>query len=69
MVALELAPSLDVVSTMVGATHRHYPIPVHVATYDRLKPIFMRLPAKLADEYSAIAAYQEAGGAAADGRS
>ncbi len=69
MVALELAPSLDVVSTMVGATHRHCPIPAHVATYDQLKPIFMSLPAKLADEYSAIAAYQEAGGAAADGRS
>lgn len=61
MVATGMAPSLDVVSGMVGATHRHCPIPAHVATYDRLKPIFMSLPAKLADEYAAIAAYQEAG--------
>ncbi|MCU0893912.1 MAG: gluconokinase [Rhodospirillales bacterium] len=69
MVGLGLVPSLDVVSVMVGATRRHCPIPAHVATYDQLKPIFMSLPAKLADEYSAIAAYQEAGGPAQDGRS
>jgi gluconokinase len=61
MVSVGMAPSLNVVSGMVGATHRHFPIPANVAVYDRLKPIFMSLPAKLADEYAAIAAYQEAG--------
>ena len=66
MVALEMAPSLDVVSGMVGATHRHCPVAANVAIYNRLKPIFMSLPAKLADEYSAIAAYQEAGPPAAE---
>ncbi len=59
MVAVGAAPSLDVVSGMVGATHRHQPIAANVATYNRLKPIFMSLPAKLGDEYSALAAYQE----------
>lgn len=59
MVAVGAVPSLDAVSAMVGATHRHKPVAANVATYDRLKPIFMSLPAKLGDEYSALAAYQE----------
>ncbi len=63
LVALGLSPSLDIVSKMVGATHRHHPIANNVAVYGRLKPIFLALPAKLEEEYRAIAAFQEGGAA------
>jgi len=50
--------SLDVVSTMVGATHRHLPIPENVAVYAELMPIYLSIAGKLTDEYARIAAYQ-----------
>ncbi|MBS0447936.1 MAG: gluconokinase [Proteobacteria bacterium] len=56
--ALGLVQSLDVVSTMVGATHRHRPDAKNAAVYRRLLPIFLALPGKLQDEYRAIAAFQ-----------
>jgi gluconokinase len=56
--ALGRVDSLDVVAGMVGATHRHAPIPGNVAVYQRLLPIFLALPAKLEPEYRAIAAFQ-----------
>lgn len=59
MVGVGAASSLDAVSPMVGATHRHKPNASNVTTYDRLKPIFMSIPAKLGEEYAALAAYQE----------
>jgi gluconokinase len=64
--ALKMVASLDVVSTMIGATHRHYPIAENVAVYARLRPIFMAIPRKLEQEYSMLAQFrrQEFSGAA-----
>jgi len=56
--ALGKVKSLDVISDMVGSTNRHLPIPENVAVYDRLRPIFMAIPHKLADEYRALSAFQ-----------
>jgi gluconokinase len=56
--ALGRVPSLDVVSDMVGATHRHTPIARHVETYARLLPIFLELPRRLEQEYLQIAQFQ-----------
>ncbi|KAF1023723.1 MAG: Xylulose kinase [Paracidovorax wautersii] len=53
------ADSLEVVADMVGATHQHTPEPEAVALYDALKPIYLSLPRKLAEEYKAIAAFQQ----------
>lgn len=57
--ALGEVDSLNVVSGMVGATHRHLPIAENVAVYARLTPIYMSIPAKLADEYARLAAFQQ----------
>jgi len=43
---------------MVGSTNRHVPIAKNVAVYDRLRPIFMALPHRLAAQYEALAAFQ-----------
>lgn len=59
MLAVGAIPSLEAVSGMVGAISHHAPLAANVATYDRLKPIFMSLPAKLHEEYDALATYQE----------
>lgn len=56
--ALGMIKSLDVISDMVGSTNRHVPIEENVAIYERLRPIFMALPHKLADEYRALAEFQ-----------
>jgi len=58
LLALGKIRSLDVISDMVGSTNRHLPIPENVAIYERLRPIFMAIPNKLADEYRALAAFQ-----------
>jgi gluconokinase len=60
LLALGMIPSLDVISDMVGSTNRHVPIAENVAVYQRLRPIFMALPHKLAQEYEALAAFQRA---------
>lgn len=51
--------SLNVVSEMVGATHRHVPIDENVVIYEDLIPIFIRLSRVLQDEYENIAAFQK----------
>jgi len=51
--------SLDVVSGMVGATHRHSPISQNAAIYRRLLPIYLSIPTKLGQEYGAIATLQK----------
>ena len=56
--ALGLVPSLEVISDMVGSTHRHTPQPDAVAVYGRLRPIFASLAGQLQEQYSAIAAFQ-----------
>lgn len=56
--ALGRVDSLDVISGMVGATHRHAPIAGNVAVYGRLLPIYLGIPTKLEPEYRAIAAFQ-----------
>jgi gluconokinase len=57
--ALGEVDSIDVVAGMVGATHRHQPIPENAAIYRRLAPIFRSVPTKLAHEYTQLAAFQE----------
>jgi gluconokinase len=57
--ALGHVDSLDVVASMVGATHRHTPNPTNVVIYRKLLPIFLSLPSKLAEEYRAIAEFQQ----------
>jgi gluconokinase len=56
--ALGRVASLDVISAMVGATHRHSPIPQNAAIYRRLLPVYLSIPKKLEQEYRAIAALQ-----------
>ncbi|WP_394778090.1 gluconokinase [Undibacterium sp.] len=56
--ALGKIASLDVISDMVGATHRHTPIAENVAIYARLRPIFLAIPRKLEQEYLALAVFQ-----------
>jgi gluconokinase len=57
--ALGHVDSLDVVAGMVGATHRHTPNPKNVVVYKQLLPIYLSLPSKLAQEYRAIAQFQQ----------
>ena len=56
--ALGRVDSLNVIAGMVGATHRHTPIAKNVEIYSRLLPIYLSIPAKLEQEYRAIAAFQ-----------
>ncbi len=56
--ALGHVDSLEVISGMVGATHRHTPIAQNVAVYAQLLPIFLAIPGKLDEEYRKIAAFQ-----------
>src|SRR5450830_1658964 len=56
--ALGMIRSLDVISDMVGSTNRHVPIEKNVAIYERLRPIFISIPNKLADEYRALSEFQ-----------
>ncbi|ASU37734.1 gluconokinase [Herbaspirillum sp. meg3] len=56
--ALGMIRSLDVISDMVGSTNRHVPIEKNVAIYERLRPIFLSIPNKLADEYRALSEFQ-----------
>ena len=62
--ALGEADTLNVVARMVGATHRHVPIPENVAVYAKLTPIYMSIPAKLAEDYARIVAFQQEVGTA-----
>jgi gluconokinase len=57
--ALGRVDSLDVVGKMVGATHRHSPIPTNVALYAQLLPIFLALPRQLEAQYRQITAFQQ----------
>ncbi|MGZ8368076.1 MAG: gluconokinase [Rhodoplanes sp.] len=57
--ALGEVDTIEVVAGMVGATHRHTPIPEHVAIYRQLAPIFGSIPNKLASEYAQVAAFQQ----------
>lgn len=56
--ALGEITSLEEISAMVGATHRHAPIPENVAVYARLRPIFLSIPRKLEQEYRLLADFQ-----------
>ncbi|MFO1128648.1 MAG: gluconokinase [Rhodospirillales bacterium] len=56
--SLGIVDSLDVVAGMVGATHRHLPIPENVAVYAELMPIYLSIAGKLTDEYAQIARFQ-----------
>ncbi|MFO1153692.1 MAG: gluconokinase [Rhodospirillales bacterium] len=56
--ALGIVDSISVVEKMVGATHRHLPIPENVAVYAELMPIYLSVAGKLTDEYARIARFQ-----------
>jgi gluconokinase len=56
--ALGVVDSINVVAKMVGATHRHLPIPENVAVYAELMPIYLSVAGKLTDEYARIARFQ-----------
>jgi gluconokinase len=56
--ALGLVDSLEAISGMVGSSHHHKPEADAVKVYGRLQPIFAAIPAKLENEYHAIAAFQ-----------
>ncbi len=60
--ALGKIASLEAISGMVGATHRHTPISENVAIYARLRPIFLAIPGKLEQEYKALAEFQRHAG-------
>ncbi|MFB9327559.1 gluconokinase [Paenibacillus aurantiacus] len=51
--------SLNVVSTMVGATHSHKPIAENAKVYHELLPIYIQISRKLEEEYTAIAKFQQ----------
>ncbi|WP_226671789.1 gluconokinase [Rossellomorea aquimaris] len=51
--------SLEEVREMVGSVHSHQPDPKATEAYNRLMPIFIRVPRLLEEEYEAISAYQE----------
>ncbi|WP_308639738.1 gluconokinase [Paenibacillus silvisoli] len=57
--AIGQADSLDIVSTMVGATHEHKPVKAHAEVYHQLLPIYIQLARKLSTEYEAIAQFQQ----------
>ena len=50
--------SFDVVSEMIGSTHKHTPKESHVQEYQELLPIFINLSRVLEKEYTSIATYQ-----------
>ncbi|MGB3200742.1 MAG: gluconokinase [Nodosilinea sp.] len=56
--ALGRVPSLDAVTTMIGETYRHQPIPEHVTVYQKVLPVFEHLTVVFEREYDAIAALQ-----------
>nr|WP_143331948.1 gluconokinase [Domibacillus antri] len=56
--ALNEIDSLNVVSEMIGAAHKHTPIQENVAIYRELVPIYLRISRKLDEEYNAIADFQ-----------
>ena len=62
--ALGEVDSIEAVAGMVGAVHRHTPIPENVAVYRKLAPIYRSIPTKLGDEYAQIAAFQQSVNAA-----
>lgn len=56
--ALKEIPSLDVVSEMIGETHRHQPIAENVEKYQKIIPIYSRLLEYFKQEYASIASVQ-----------
>jgi gluconokinase len=56
--ALRMTASLAEGAAMIGAIHRHRPIPENAAVYARLRPIFMAIPRKLEQEYQLLAQFQ-----------
>ncbi|SFH73776.1 gluconokinase [Collimonas sp. OK307] len=56
--ALGKIDSLDAIGGMVGATHRHLPIPENVALYRRLWPIYAAIPKQLEQQYRQLSQFQ-----------
>lgn len=57
--AIGQADSLDVVSSMIGATHEHTPNKENALIYHELLPIFISISRKLEEEYEAISRFQQ----------
>ncbi|MCA1992163.1 MAG: gluconokinase [Coleofasciculus sp. S288] len=56
--ALKKISSLNIVSEMIGETHRHQPIAANVETYQKILPIYTRILETLKGEYESIARLQ-----------
>ncbi len=56
--ALKEISSLNIVSDMIGETHRHQPIAANVETYKKILPIYTRVLQNLKGEYESIARLQ-----------
>ncbi len=56
--ALKEISSLNIVSEMIGQTHRHQPIAANVETYKKILPIYTRLLQSFQAEYESIARLQ-----------
>lgn len=56
--AIGAIPTLQSVAGMVGQKECHQPNPVDAQRYQRLAPLYLRLPGLLEDAYRDIAAYQ-----------
>jgi gluconokinase len=57
--AIGQADSLDIVSSMIGATHEHTPNKENALIYHELLPIFISISRKLEEEYEAISRFQQ----------
>jgi gluconokinase len=56
--ALNVIPSLNIVSEMIGETYRHQPIAANVEVYRKIFPIYGRVLENLKGEYESIARLQ-----------
>lgn len=56
--ALKKISSLNIVSEMIGETHRHQPIAANVERYQKILPIYTRILETLKGEYESIARLQ-----------
>ncbi len=57
--ALDLIPSLESVSQIIGETHRHQPIAKNVEKYQHIIPVYKRLLDKFQEEYTCLAHMQK----------
>ncbi len=57
--AMQAIDSLDVVTQMIGETHRHQPIAENAAIYETIFPVYVHLLDRIRTEYEEIAQLQQ----------